>query len=242
MDDGEKVTVYVCDQHAEDITVKQAKAAYGAKKNKIQELMEYAKSLGLEISLRESGLAVVDNDSSKPAIIENKIEKPILKEVKKPTEETTTNDPNKRIISTKALDSKNFNNVNVSAPGVPSGMPAYNTSSLSEKLSDDLLDGTAEIVVTEGRTGQPLVIPQKRVDKTGTTIINIRKSENDNSLQNRFKKMADSSMRDEMPDLVRGGYRDTTRKCPVCNGSCVVKMKEAVPCPKCGGSGLISVY
>lgn len=237
MEDGTKVAVKLCDEHSEDTTVKKAKEAYLAKQSKLDELMAHAKALGFEISIQGSGLAVLNKQQTD---IQEKQEKAKPVEVKAKKLEPSS--PNSKIVSTKVLDSRSFDSVGVSAAGVPSGMPAYNTSSLQDKLPEDALEGTAEIIMTEGRTGQPLVIPQRRIDSTGTTIISIRKSENDRTLQDRFKNMADKSMRDEAPDLVHGGYKDTTRKCPVCRGACVVKMKEEMPCPKCGGSGLISVY
>jgi hypothetical protein len=234
LENGDKVIVQICDEHAEDTTVKVARKAYLEKQDKIKELIEHAKSLGLEISINPSGLSIATEKQEKVA-------EPQKTPKAMPVEEQKLDNAKNRI-PTSVLDSKRFDIQINNNQGHPS-MPAYNTSSLEDKLPEGALEGFAEVAIVEGRSGQPLVIPQKRTDRTGTTHITIKNSESDRTLQDRFKSMANASMADKMPDFARGGYSDTTRKCPVCRGTCIIKMKnEEKPCPKCNGSGMISVY
>ena len=65
----------------------------------------------------------------------------------------------------------------------------------------------------------------------------------DGGLQDRFKKMANSTPSDSGPDFAKSGYNNTQRQCPICHGSGFIKQnKNSTQCPKCKGAGLISVY
>jgi len=127
----------------------------------------------------------------------------------------------------------------IDSHGVGGGGNSYNRGQFSDKLSSDVLKGDAEMTVCEGREGLPMIIPAVRRDGTGTTRINIANTENDNALQDRFKKMAQDSMNDNVPNYARSGYKNTTRNCPICKGDGSVRGSE---CPKCKGQGIISVY
>lgn len=229
-DNGQMISVFICDEHAEDATIKSAKEAYSAKKDKIQALLEQAKALGLNISETSSGLSIVQEQKqsvSVPRVVSSELD---------------VNDPN--VVPTAKL---NVNRPIASVGGEVSGHSvqshtSFDMSSLSEKLPEEVLNGHAEMAMVEGRSGQPLVIPKTRVDGTGTTRITIQKTD-DNILQNRFKKMANDSMNGNTPDFARAGYQNTTANCPVCRGNGTVKNagKNTV-CPKCTGTGLISIY
>jgi len=231
LEDGSKVAVRICDVHAEDATVKSAREAYLEKRKKIDELLAQARSLGLQLSESPSGLVVA---TQKP--------EPRVMQVQ-PTAEAAEALEGPNVVSTSKLDGRKFQSVGGTADGVAvSSHAPLDTSSLIDQLPEGALDGQAEMTVVEGRGGQPLAIPQRRIDKTGTTRISIKKS-TDAALQDRFKKMAADTMGDRTPDFARSGYQNTQRPCPLCKGACVVKQgRQEVPCPKCNGSGIISIY
>lgn len=230
LEDGSKVAVNICDGHAEDATVKSAREAYLGKLKKIDDLLAQVKALGLQISDSPSGMAIV---SQPPKAVTNT---PSARAID-PIEEGPD------IIPTSKLQQRNFQSVggNVAGVSVPS-YEAINPANSKDKLPDDALDGYAEMAIVEGRGGQPLAIPKRRTDKTGTTVVTIKKS-TDANLQDRFKKMANDSLSDRMPDFANGGYNDTQRECPICHGSGhIIQQRKPQACPKCNGSGIISRY
>lgn len=231
-EDGNKVMVKICDSHAEDATVRSAKEAYAVKRKKIDELMAQARALGLQISDSPSGLSIVTEQ-----------------EVRRPQQKSAELDDlidirSENVVPTSKLAYRDF----VTSGGNVSGQDisthnSHDLGSVAGQLPNGALEGYAEMALVEGRSGQPLSIPQKRVDGTGMTRIVINKSENDSKLQDRFKKMASDSMADRTPDFARQGYQNTTRQCPICRGSGFIKQKKIdQQCPKCSGTGILTIY
>lgn len=232
LDDGIKIKVKICDKHAEEATVKSAKEAYVKKKNMLEDLIAKAKALGLELNVSAGGITTVNSPTQKP-------QTPVPAIIP----DIDPNDSN--VVKTSMIDKqRTFQSVGGDAGGtMVSSHSSIDISSLSDKLPDSLREGFAQLAVVEGRAGQPITVPQKRVDGTGTTRIIIKKSENDDKLQSRFKKMAQDSMTDNTPDFARAGYQNTTRSCPICKGTgIIVQQKSQGTCPKCAGSGMISIY
>lgn len=231
VDDG-KVVVRICDAHAEDATVKSAREAYLERRKAIDALLAQAKALGLQIAEQPSGLVIATKPQPQTPV---KPQQPIV-------EEQIPDGEN--VVPTNKLDRLRFQSVGGSVGnGISvSSHSSLDASSLTDKLPEGALEGFAELAVVEGRGGQPLAIPQRRVDKTGVTRITINKS-TDAALQDRFKKMANDTMGDRTPDFARSGYQHTQRQCPLCKGACVVKQaKKDIMCPKCNGAGVISTY
>lgn len=239
LDDGKKVTVFICDEHAEEATAKSVKEAYGKKSDMIKSLIEQAQALGLDISqiIKEETI------SQKPSglLIANTPKKEVEPPPQKEPEAKSFHVPDDDdMIPTDRAD--NILSRPVRSVGGSTNMgsvQSYNSFEITgqqDKLSPELRKGKAKMAIAEGRGGQPIIIPRKRVDGTGTTNIIINNSESDRTLQDRFKKLADKSMRDEMPDYVHGGYGEVTRDCPICKGNGEVRGQE---CPKCHGVGYI---
>jgi hypothetical protein len=231
LDDGNKVKVKICDKHADEATVKSAKEAFMKKKNMLDELISKAKALGYDLNVSAGGITTVTPPKQAPIV---KTAMP---------SDLDINDTS--VVKTSIIDkSRGFQSVGGEANGtMVSSHASHDVSSLSDKLPDSMREGFAQLAVMEGRAGQPITVPHKRVDGTGTTRIIIKKSENDDKLQSRFKKMAQDSMTDNTPDFARAGYQNTTRSCPICKGSgIVIQQKTQNPCPKCNGSGMISIY
>lgn len=233
LDNGEKIVVMICDEHAEDATVKSAKIAYMQKKSQIDALLEQAKALGLEL-VESNGLALM---KSKPA----PAPAPIQPRTNKPKQDVITEDND--YIPTEVIDGRNAPMPIISSN--TAGVESYSTADLNSirgKLPENALKGQAKIGVFEGRQGQPITLVKQRKDGLGTTNVQIVKKENDRALQDRFKRMADNSMRDDTPDFAKSGYHRSFTDCSLCRGSGEVKHgNQLITCPKCQGSGIIDL-
>lgn len=241
LEDGAKVNVLICDEHAEDATVKTARAAYLDKQKQIDALIEQAKKLGLNIGgFQQQGALLVPTSVNNPPPTAGTA--PVAQNVQ--TDDLSGDD----VVSTEMLDSRggmvsiggatDFGNV--------ASHQSHNVSGIADKLPEEVRKGKAKMATVEAREGMPIVIPETRIDGTGTTRIRITKKEDDGKLQQRFKKMAkDSIERDKTPNFAREGYQNTQTECPICRGTCRIKqnvggvMKDVV-CPKCNGMGSIS--
>ena len=238
LDDGKKVQVLICDTHAEDATVKSAKAAYHDKLQKLQALLEQAKSLGLDISSLMG---------AQPAQAAAPVAKPVVQRPQpiapKPSVVVTDFGDDENVVDTSRIDiAKPFVSTGGQTEyGSVQSFTNYNLDSGTDKLSPEARKGKAHLAMMEGRAGQPIIIPDKRVDGTGTTTIKIVKAENDATLQNRFRKMAGDSLQDKVPDFAHTGYSSGIKDCPFCRGQGTIKNgTKLVDCPKCHGAGLLT--
>ena len=231
IDDGTKVVVFICDEHAEEASVKTAKEAYLVKKTQIDALLAQAAALGLKLVEGGNGLAVFQNEA--PAK-----EKPLLKPQTTKKEVIIEDDGD--YIPTDIVDRKQ-----IAMPTIVSnsaGAESYAPSDLNairSELPEGALKGQAKIGVFEGRQGVPIALVRQRRDGLGTTNVQIIKKENDQTLQERFKRMA--SMEDT-PDFAKSGYHKSFTDCGLCRGTGNIRNgKSMVICPKCQGSGIINL-
>lgn len=232
-EDGTKVVVKICDLHAEEATVKSAREAYNDRLDKIKQVMEQAKALGLNIEENKSGLVVADK-----AARLNTPQPESRQESTKPSLLIDPSDPN--VIETSRLNTREFKSVTGAVQGQSlESHQAYDASSLKDKLDPTALEGYAQMAINEGRAGQQIAIPAIRQDRTGTTTIIINKAENDATLQARSKRLAQASMGDDSMSY-KDGYAGI-RPCPLCRGVGFINNGRTRPaCPKCKGSGTIS--
>jgi hypothetical protein len=238
LDNGTKVTVYICDGHAEDASVKTARIAYQEKQAKIEAFLEQAKALGIEIQLQGGGLTVAQQTSPTQQVRSNPMTDalPIV----------DSKEADEGWVSTAKIDGadrKGMRSIGGSTElGAVPSHASYNVSGQKDVLDEQVRRGKVKMGLAAGRAGTPIAVPEKRVDGTGTTRIRIVNKETDDSLQRRFKNIADESRQSNDnsagPDF-RHGYNETTRTCPICRGDCVVNDQD---CPKCQGLGVISVY
>ncbi len=241
MEDGTKVRVLICDAHAEDATIKTARVAYLDKKKKIDAVLEQAKALGLNITgVQQQGSLLV------PTVA--RPQSPIA--ISAPLEPIEPQDlSGDGVVTTELLDGRRgMQSVGGSTDfGHVPGMASHDLTSFASKLPEGARNGKAKMTVVEGREGQPLAIPETRVDGTGTTRLRISKKEDDTKLQARFKKMANESIqRDGSHNFARDGYQNTQATCPICRGAQTIKQSVGgvvrdVQCPKCNGFGTISL-
>jgi hypothetical protein len=232
LDDGTKIEVQICDEHAEEATLKTVKIAYQNRQDKIKEVLAQAAALGLNVT-EGKGLFVAEQTKPSPRKTEA-LAKPVER-----MSPIANDDPD--LVSTEFVDSRpNMQSVGgVINDSRVDSVSSHDMNNLTDKLPPEVRKGVAKLSVVEGRGGQPTAIPSFRKDGTGTTTIRIVKT-TDNDLQESFRNMASDSMADKAPNFARGGYADSIRDCPFCSGSGTVK--GSAPCPKCAGSGYISLH
>lgn len=239
LDDGIKVSVDICDEHAEEATVKTARECYLKRKRQIDEVMEQARKLGLQVVEGNQGI-----------LIPQKVEKAPPPRSAQPAPaqviEAEIVEEDGEMIDTARVDAqlqKGMRSVGGTVAGTSvASHQSIDTSEAREQLPADALKGKVKMDVLPGRGGQPIAIPTKRVDGTGRTDINIVES-NDAQLQRRFKQIAEMSKSplgwEQMHDH-RHGYNVT--ECPICHGATKVKNRgQEITCPKCKGKGQIDV-
>ena len=238
--DEEKIKVFICDEHAEDASVKTAKEAYLKKQKDIDSFLAQAKALGLNVTINNGSQLSVVTSNSAPAqqISQQRQVAPQQPMYNEPMMEGTD------VVNTEMLDSRKMKSIGGRTEyGMVNSYDSLDKDMLTEKLDPNFFRGKAKIGMAEGRGGQPLAIQEVRVDGTGTTRIQINKKEDDQKLQNRFKRMADDSRNDRTPDFARNGYENTMRNCPLCRGEATIVHNNATTiCPKCNGLGNISIY
>lgn len=235
-----KVTVDICDVHADDATVKTAREAYLKRQEMIDEVLKQAEALGISVSQSEgSGLIIARSNSSDS----QQRNKPNSSYDSQPnnTDEFWAQEDGKDWIPTAkvdAIDSKGVRPIGGNTEhGAISAHSSYTVSGEKDILPSHVRNGKVKVDVFEGRSGAPVAIPTKRIDGTGTTHIQIVNTENDQKLQQRFKNLASNSMQDRHPGF-KSGYDASTRSCPFCQGTGIIKNKN---CPKCEGLGTISL-
>jgi hypothetical protein len=231
--DDQKVTVKVCDEHADDITPKAAKVAYlkwkSTRDTQMQEFLAQAAKLGMTVVPQGSGLVVATSATSAiPAPIPS-TPKSVISELHGGREDG--------ILPSSEVDNVMQRRVagmsgSIDGQGVERHN-AYDPSELDSKLPDGARDGLVKMELAEGRHGTPLAIPAIRQDGLGTTRVRIAKTVTDADLQKRFKQQAaaDHSFKD--------GY--DIHPCPMCKGDGMIRKSpsETIVCPKCGGSALL---
>jgi len=254
--DDVKITVDICDEHAETATLKSVKEAYATKKTKIDELMAQAKALGLTFtSMQQQGSLIVP--VSAPAPETKQTVQPNIQRVAQPTPVaqpalTVDNLDSDEFISASIVDSRQ-GMVSVGGEtkyGHIPGHSSINAQTLSEdtaKISQKTINGKVKMALFQGRNGSPLALPETRVDGLGTTRLKVANVDTDSKLQSRFKRMVQDSAMDRAPDFTYRGYEDAQVTCTLCRGTQTIKTSSGgrvshVMCPKCNGAGTISKY
>lgn len=240
LENGTKITAAICDEHAEDASVKTARAAYLKKQAEIDDFLEKAKALGIEVQAQSGSggiiLAQQPIQHQAGSVVQPQSQVPVVPIVDE-------KEAQEGWVSTAKVDgAKGMRSVGGSTEfGGVSGHSSYQVGG-EDTLGENVRRGKVKMALAEGRAGAPLAVPEKRIDGTGTTRIRIVHKESDHTLQRRFKDMAQDSRQSENnsagPDF-RQGYNESTRTCPICHGDCVINDEN---CPKCEGLGVISVY
>lgn len=243
LDDGSKVSVQICDEHS-DKSPKEAKEAYLNAKNKIDGLLAQLQAMGIQMA-PQGQLVLPTTTVQQPAPQPAQRAQPVVQVIK--TEAAEPVDARSvllkrefdKALPTSTVDKKR-NNTSIgssfSGHGGFERHTSLDTAKAREALSEggeNFLEGVVQVESVQGRCGVPIQVPTKRLDGTGMTRITIVKT-TDNDIQTRFRNLNDA------PPVE--GYQIDVRPCPVCRGQTVVKDKgREVLCPKCNGSGEISI-
>lgn len=229
LDDGTTATVQICDEHAEEATIKTAKEAYLVKLKQITELLAKAKEFGLELtSVKQEGKLIVPTFAQQPQQAP-----PVI------------NEDIEGMVPIAALRNKDLKLASVEGQVGNEALESHTNYNLDIPEIDRSV-GMVKRSVMEGRSGTPVVVDEIKIDATGTTRVVIKQVENDNKLQARFKKLADESMADRGGNF-KSGYDQAQITCSMCNGSGFIKNKvngviKSIVCPKCSGAGILSKY
>ena len=244
LEDGKKVEVWISDDYVDQATpvaVKKAVTERDSERNaELAELQRKAAELGL--SLVPEGHQAPPVQTTTPSPQAKPDATPATEEVLPATVlEDHVPTMGAQVVDGRTADKKL--SVSTAMGNVPSGVSGakseYDIKTESEP-SVDLREGEiAEIAKVKGRNGMETAIPVRRVGKTGETVVRVVDTGGDTGLQQRFKDMANDSIRDDSShNFGRQGYQVRTISCTLCQGSGKAMGKD---CPKCDGAGAIDI-
>jgi hypothetical protein len=235
LEDGTKIQVLICDAHAEEASVKTARAAFSKRQQQIQEFMAQAQALGLQLApSRATPDLVLASATTQPPPAQpptDRVVTPILAD-------------EDGMVETGRVDRAGRHGM-VSVGGlVPAfgTVPAYQShivDDVRQQIPVDALKGKVKLEQVEDRAGRQISIPTKRIDGLGTTHIRVVNTGGDQALQRRFKNMAQATIQNQHP-----GFAENydLKPCPVCKGMAIVHDRgQEKECPKCGGEGVLSL-
>lgn len=211
--DNVKVSVNLCDDDAETTTPAIAKSSYFKRLDAINEFMNKAKELGINIDLNATNKLTVATETN-PKIIKsiNSTPQPIIDDG-----EFVDADKFDQSILTPKIGGQ---------AGFASNQRPNDVKNISNEL--DIGKSKVKLDVIEGNGGMPTVIPKIRKDNLGTTSVNVVKT-NDDLLQKKFKN-----------SIANDNFDSAT--CSMCGGEGFISKSknESITCPKCNGAGILS--
>ncbi len=228
--DDNEYQIFLCDEHAEDTTPKQAKQSLKGRITEIEEFMEKAKALGIQIG-----------DINPTADIQ----------IKRPSTGISQMQPQATEEKAEGIPLPgSFKGVSGNVEGL--SIAGHSSIRIDEEVKRAISnmkanDGNIEEVivpediVTEVQEvrdagGGVAIIPKKLRGNTGSMNVSIKSTGGDAALQRRFKQMAEESME---KDGYKTQYKDMDVPCTFCGGSGISKIGKQ-ECPKCSGSGIIA--
>lgn len=262
--DDVKYQVAICDEHAEDITPKQVKEKVRAKIDEYNQLVEKMKEFGMDVTESSPGGLVVAKDTTKPEVEEEepqeekqgpKKRKILLANAEGETvaEKETGKQP--MVVKKKTLPkvrsvsgtlASEVGRMGVearesldAARAVESEVDAANKGRKDEERVETLVTEDIEYQTVPGRGGKPMRIPKKIKHNRGSTKVAIVDTGGDRTIQDRFREMADISMRTGMEGHIYGRDGYDTVPCAMCEGSGIAKATSE-ECPKCKGVGQLN--
>jgi len=249
LDDGLKVVIKICDEHAPDLTMKRAKELYLQKSHALTKAMELLKQAGYDISPVGNNNLLIP---TKIDVLQAQL-MPIAAVIPIVVPDSNIAHPanGQRITDLKRLDELSSRIAPVAISGnsrdVGSGASAIvlrpqNISAedrpIVESVERARSDGEAVLALVESVGGRSINVPIYRKDGTGTTVLSVLKQSKENFARN-FKEMAHRSMAGNV-SFRNDGYG---HPCNFCKGECTIMNGGVLAaCPKCAGSGLRPSY
>ena len=226
--DNQQITVNICDEHAEEATVKTVKQAYLDKKSKIEEFLAQAQILGIDISTSKSGLVFAESPKQNVAQEPKRVAPVVDQAISDVSTLLDLKDPS--VVPTNKIKDRAFTSKGGTFGGEKvESYSRMNVTELEDQLPEEALQGYVKMELAEGRQGQPLAIPSLRVDKTGVTSITISRTITDEQLRRKTRLDGGYDQYDELP------------RCSLCRGSGALRNKGLLQtCNNCKGSGYIS--
>lgn len=250
--DDKQYDVVLCDEHAEDTTLKTVKELVKKKINDYENLLKQMKEFGIDIAEPSKGNNIVvasdgfGKDDSRLEVEESKLI-PIL------------DVSNKNLIKQRSIPQTKW-----SVSGVASGdsgavkiesretidaqktiLEVINKGKISGRIGKDSNIKLPTIIDVESQgvqssNGQQMVISKVVKDNQGgVTKIAVIDTGGDKKLQDRFKNACQNSIHKSPFDYKGRGY--ALRGCNACDGTGFSKLNSEI-CPKCKGTGSVSVY
>jgi hypothetical protein len=262
-----KYEVALCDEHAEDTTIKQVKECVIQRLKEIDELLKKANELGIELG--DKKLIIIESPKEPEASPQMPPQEPETtpstspqtshKIVKKAPAPKTTIQYKKNNPQPKPISSSMVRGVH----GVAQGKVAAANLERRESLSTssvvegairnakkrNLIDEDKEVSlptirskeqqVVEGRGRKPMVIPKTIKYSDGVTNIHVVNTGGDKTIQDRFRDLAQDSMQGDRPRFCYGADGYDVIPCNACDGTGTAKVGTG-PCPKCQGVGFLN--
>lgn len=243
IDDGSKVSVDVCADHADDATIRTAKQKYMERMGEINDLLQRAKALGLELAPQPtaSGLLLVQSTGKNSAAV-NEAANEVMRG-RRPVQELV-DDPemlDADIVERRERRAMVSRGGQAGAHTVESHQ-SIDMTDVQEQLGSDVLRGKVKMEIVEKQSGAAVAIPTKKINGLGTTTIRVVQT-TDQEMQRRFKTIAEQSKSPMGWDMMRHLGKEGVEivNCPICRGDGVTRNagKEVV-CPKCKGKGMLN--
>lgn len=253
MIDADRVTVSICDEHADSASPKTAKEAYLKIKDEFEKLKSIAAAFGCDLVQHQTApnkLAIATQQPLvKPAIANEvpaaqrdlppgQVPGPLSGRLATPTPPPADG---QYLDSQAAADilRRHQGNIRVSAEAKAMAYlqqeAPIDQSTLAESAGD-ALRGKTKLAKFRGRIGTELVLPTKIINGLGITNIAVVNHMSSSDYERRFKDMAKDSIADNL-DRYKDGYHTVT--CPACDGKCMVSDRGVdMVCPRCSGSGV----
>lgn len=221
--DEVKYSVAICDKHSDDTTPKQVKELVLKRIDILNNLICGLKDFGINIS---------DLGTISVAAKDDKIDKKIDEQKSEPIDNKSVKLVKKERIPTVRVISGNIEGHNIKGNESIKTEDVINETinKLNKKLDIKIVKPITEHIEEQviSAHGGKMTIPKKIKHNIGTTLINVVPT-SDKMLQERFKRIANNSMRDE--------HESKMQECIKCNGTGVGANTK--PCERCGGSGII---
>lgn len=233
-DGGESAVVKVCDQCADEASIKSAKECFSKRQDEINTILEMAKKAGLQFVMPSSGSQLTLASKTQEVIQENVSPSSQQNAAPRKAALLKATDESEVVISVEKAEKDSYNpNITMEQVALERhnqhriGLvsPNQEEAEIAARVSQARLSGQVKMKAVQARDGQVIPVPVVRQDGLGTTHIQISRNFDDGQLQKRFKRIAKAS--------VDGNSISEVSECPQCRG-------ENPSCTRCQGSGFLS--
>jgi hypothetical protein len=253
---NENHEIVICDEHAEDMTPRQAKELVTNKISDLKKALDVLKQFGMSVGESTNSGIIIAKSEAIPQKAPNQSSGP-EEQVKPAPKMNVAYSRDGNISGETSVVKVEQRRLNIPPPKSIGG------KATTEQQGDETVDiethqpldinqskdiqqnkltsKIKEVQTVRGRGGAPITIPKSiRHSFGGETNISIVDTGGDKTLQERFKTVAEQSKSgDKFHMYGRDGY--SVIECTLCKGTLKVKNKgETMTCPKCKGAGILN--